>query len=1583
MPYVVSPFPTAQPQYIGQAPVVPHGIPFVGSPFPTALTQEVTDKLVLDRYVASLSSTNEPEAILRLYWNEIQKHPKEEGLYEALLRWLEQTNLFNEKLRAYQEAIRQFQTTAWYDRLARWLIRQQRREAFQQYSREIIEALDDEEIREYLQQFIVYSEKPSDYVNYDAQLYFQIYRFAHDRFPHNLFFVHGLLNYYKSTDQGAEWERLATQFYFADPKIRDELLPRWSSVGTLKDRYRQAQRLAAASPAHRWFAADAAIWMTRYEAAVEAYTQLVDLYPGDPRHAERLATILRSLGQKDNENFARAANVWSDLADIYPTDHEYHTKAGEAYADYGDLQTASKKWDEMLAQESGRRETYLEVASIYWDYFMYDDAIRVIGNLRGVLDDQTLYAYQLGAIHEGNRDYQSAVREYMKALAESGLQQQTVARRLAYLARKRQMKEPIQQAREQYSKAHPDEWNLAVGFEQYLRELGAQDEAWQFLEKEVAQRDQEEFLLYARHRFQEGRRLQAEEQALNRLVATARTELDDMKYRLQLASFIERQGEADKAAQIVEALVSKYPTNYGVVDEATRFFWRVGLLDRSIELYQTVADRARGGYVRTFKLELARRLAEASRLSEAETVLRELYAEDVADTEVFAQLAHVLSQAGKADALLELYRTGIANVRKQPLPREAQRDRIAELRRAMIDIHTKLGKDTEAIDQHIEIINRDADNRAVVNAAMDYATRYNLADRLIAYYEKTARESFRDYHWNQVLAWIYEYRGEPEKAAEQYRLTVPNEPQRLDLRMAYADTLMRLDQYEDAIAQLRRGYELSGEAPEWQVKIAQAYARQGDHKRGLDALNKALTSPRINSQNIFQYAAMLESWGLSREARQFYVAGFERMMKDFYTEPLIDNMQLDGLVRTSLRNGAAQETLNRLFEARQWAEQEIKREENYQSWRAEQCKAQLETTLRESFAANLAHYGRPAKIDQVVATLKTRIARLTDYTEEARSELSLLATLAHNARLVDLEEQILKQLTDAAFRTRENAQDTRCYGELSNLLSFYDSRSALSQAATMLQSYWERDPYRGPFDYLGQLVLRYRWAGDTKKELTTLGQTYRISSGALTDNQDGFVERYLTLLYQEGLRDELTRLTQTYSPHQLQLVNFLIAHREQELALTASDHTQMPMAWINSRQAQVGYHFSNTSAWVEEDFRSSLRTQPIGQLIAARPDSNQVLVGDDWYRTARVYGLWLELKPETEPPVRDYIVALIEDHPRLASDQLDLAEHYLGEKKLQLALAHAELAEELEPKDFQIKAKLGEIQWAQGKQQEAAATWDRMISENPSSASAYVAHLDVLAEHDLKQHALGPVQDFMARSIKASGLGSLQPLVRRIAEAFDAQTAATLFETVLAQTPSDVSLAGMIIEEELLPKQALTPFYRTMVAYHSEGHAAQALVYYRHRYQEQPRVSPFELWEQQLIDHLIEQGQLTAAQEEIAAFKKTLDPGVSPPGWLTLDQAKIELRLGQREQAIARLRQFVASGADPFSAPKERFLQASALLKGEGLERQANEFLLDLYSQLLTSGQMDNANFVGMAERLFNLSSTLSIFCVRRKWIKS
>src|SRR5262249_53286581 len=102
----------------------------------TSAADAVTYSMVLARYVASLTRENRAGEVLALYSAEVKKYPDEQGLYEQMLRWLGQTNLAEEQLRVYQEAIKRFSTNIWTDRLARWYLRRGRQVEFEQFSRD-------------------------------------------------------------------------------------------------------------------------------------------------------------------------------------------------------------------------------------------------------------------------------------------------------------------------------------------------------------------------------------------------------------------------------------------------------------------------------------------------------------------------------------------------------------------------------------------------------------------------------------------------------------------------------------------------------------------------------------------------------------------------------------------------------------------------------------------------------------------------------------------------------------------------------------------------------------------------------------------------------------------------------------------------------------------------------------------------------------------------------------------------------------------------------------------------------------------------------------------------------------------------------------------------------------------------------------------------------------------------------------------------------------------------------------------------------------------------------------------------------
>src|SRR4030095_8265964 len=180
-----------------------------------------------------------------------------------------------------------------------------------------------------------------------------------------------------------------------------------------------------------------------------------------------------------------SAAVFAAMAEIYPSDHSYRIKAGEVYAQLGDFKRAGEQWDRLTQIEPGERNTYLEVATVFWDYYQFDQAIRVFKDLRNVTGDQTLYAYRLGAVYEGKGDIDSAIAEYVKVLNEPGDGRETVAKRLAQLSKRPDLADRIAVAFEKARGANPNDWQLIIGYASYQAERDHQAEALSLLRTEV------------------------------------------------------------------------------------------------------------------------------------------------------------------------------------------------------------------------------------------------------------------------------------------------------------------------------------------------------------------------------------------------------------------------------------------------------------------------------------------------------------------------------------------------------------------------------------------------------------------------------------------------------------------------------------------------------------------------------------------------------------------------------------------------------------------------------------------------------------------------------------------------------------------------------------------------------------------------------------------------------------------------------------------------------------------------------------------------------------------------------------------
>lgn len=1577
---------------------------------------------VLERYVSSLAAEEKKTETVAFFWGQIKKHPREEGLYERFLRWLGQAQLINEQLRAYDAAIKQFDSNTWYHRLGRWYVRQKRGRELTAYSKQLIGLFDEDEITEYLVRFAGYGAVAGgDELNWDERLAFDLYSFAHTRFSRNLFFVRGMLTYLEKNDR-VRWEKLSTEYYFADRSIREPYLAWLSKQGKLREAYAQARTRrgdratgppGAPTPAlplspssYAVFAADAGLWLSHHDEALDAYRQLVALYPGEPQYADRLADLTRSFGQQSDSLYEESARVFSQMADIYASDHTYRIKAGEVYAQLGDFKRAAEQWDKLLQIEPGERNTYLEVATVYWDYYQFDQAVRVFKELRNVTGDQTIYAYRLGAVYEGKGDLDSAIAEYVKLLAEPGEGRDTGAKRLAQLSRRQGLADKIAVAYERAHLAAPSNWQLTLGYASYQAQRDNQADALAMLRTEVARSNDVAFLESVRDLFRLILRPEDEQQLIARLTAVARDEREAMMYRLQLASFLERHGQVDAAIRLLDRLVVEYPTNVGVIEESAKFYWRAGLLDKSLDLYKRTLVRSQGTNRRSFALLLARRQIEANKLADAEATLRALYNENHLDAEAFGELARTLGAGNKLDELAALYQEAFKEAREAGLGGEETRERVAGLRNGMIRTLDSLGKHQDAVDQHIELINSFPEDDDRLAAAIDYAEQHTLIDRLVGYYEKLSRESNKNYRWQVVLGRIYDRRGNLAGAAEQYRIAVLNEPQRSDLRFTLASVLARQRRFDEAIATLREGWTLAGRDPEWLIEVARIQVRQGKRDEAVQTIRQALAAkknPSIESQ--VNIASQLSTWGLNAEAVRIYEQVLGDLSKTLQGDDYFPTPSVIGYVRALVSSEPAASAYQKIERLRAQAAAVA---QNTQSYKARYIVDTFDGAMRSEFGKGILDYATADEASALASAIKASTVKLTLYSDA--ESLRRYSGIARGAGLVDVEELLQIRLKDSAFDARPKnsqtvtPQDTAFYNELRALVAFYERHGLYQRAADLLSREFSRDPFKNRFEYQNQIASQYRLIGDQNRELEWLRAAYAAAGGGLTTNYTEWVDRYLSLLHSTGQRGELQRLASTYSAFQLQLINFLVEKNEKLLALDAIDNAKQSQGWVRQRSGEVGLFIKDTSPENEPLFREALDVRPIGQMLGRRIEGGRSLVGSDWFVASRNYGYWLGLVGR-EIDSRKFIVGEIEGHPSSERAHLELAAYYIDKKNTTRASDHLALASELAPGDTDVAAMRGAVALAGGNRQGALDAWGAIMSGRVRIADAE-KYLRVMADNGFLIDALPRLESFLVpfvnRALRekqaADRIEAIKPLVREIANraSRDARTqteTATFFHNAITGMPGDLVIGRMLIEEELLPESGLASIYRTMHQRISDL-AASVLgtpAYENGFYTGTDYIYPArELadWRKRLIDYLIRARSFDEARLLVATIRREQseqDVALEDEqggetsyefryDWLPLASALIELRSGSGTAlAITELRRYCglektegtrqkAEGSEVVTISHERCTRAYALLLAEGREREADALLYEAYSREVRSRYAGDASLVGLAE---------------------
>ena len=378
---------------------------------------------LLDRYLGRLVATGQLPRALTVLRRQLDANPDDPLLYERLATFLNQNNLSAQQEEVFRLAGARFQQPGWYDRLARLYLRERKREVYAALTRQVTDIFSGTDLDAWFRSVgTLGTFNAPNQPAVGPQLAVQLNLYAQKRFPHDLVFTRNLLAAYgtRPTQDRAAYEDLLRHHWWEDDTLRTEFLTFLTRTGKLTTELAALQAPSAPpSPAANRELAEIHIWTSHFEQAAPLLASVADLYPADATLGDASVSLFRSLAYLDptQQSTAHAVAIERRLLTAQPDSPDRLATCGDLYAEATaergeDLASAAPFWRRMPGLHPGSPAGYLAAATIFWDYFQFDDAFALLTQARTHFHAPTLFGYEAGAIEENRHDLPAAIREY-------------------------------------------------------------------------------------------------------------------------------------------------------------------------------------------------------------------------------------------------------------------------------------------------------------------------------------------------------------------------------------------------------------------------------------------------------------------------------------------------------------------------------------------------------------------------------------------------------------------------------------------------------------------------------------------------------------------------------------------------------------------------------------------------------------------------------------------------------------------------------------------------------------------------------------------------------------------------------------------------------------------------------------------------------------------------------------------------------------------------------------------------------------------------------------------------------------------
>jgi cellulose synthase operon protein C len=1517
---------------------------------------------VLERYLARLVQLKEVPQALGVLRREIDHNPDDPGLYERLAMFLQQNSLTEEQEEVYRRAFARFSDPSWYSKLARLYLRYRKYSELEDLTQDAVKQFDGSVLQTYFAS--VRGSTPAMIV--------RLNQYANQRFPHNLYFVRNLLNAYhaRSTYDEAAWLALIRQHWFEDSELRDQYFEYLSSTNQLEGELGALRQSAPQTDAHEWAEfvrnnpaaatelADGEMWRSHFEESAPVLKTLAEVYPAEQDLDQNASSVFRSLAYFDSSKTQVAVQIEENLLAVNPGDAEILARIGDIYSDREQFQQAAPYWERIPKVAPGESDGYLDAATIYWDYFDFGNALRLMDEGREKLGNPTLYGYEEGAIYETQRDYARAIREYAAAALVDG-EESPAAGRLVELARRAKFRDPVSDATD---KLATDSHYSLPAIHLRVRVLEAENrgpEMAAFLSTALDQAETIEQAAEIESIAQQRSLESVRQKALEKQATLATDPVTRLQLRYALVQFYENKKDLAAAQRNIETLYQANPKILGVVRSTVDFYWRVKLYPQAISVLRQAAKDANPHLSTQFTFEAARKSTEAKDFQQARELLEGLLKDSPYDSQYLAAMADTYSQADDAQGLKQFYLDKIALFRNAPLTADERKNGIATLRRGLIPALTRLKEYSGAVDQYIELINNFPEDEGLTTEAALYAQRYQCEKQLLDFYSKTIQQSPRDYRWSMVLARMQRNLEDFPAAIDSYGKAITIRPDRTDLHIARASLEERLQRFDDAAGDYDRLYQLTYKDPKWIEKIAEVRARQGRNAEAVAALKTALIDVAPGrAGTYFEAARRLESWGILEPAKTFAEQGVGTAGDELLASPEnLEGAKLYTRIMTRLRQhqkayATLQDAMNSASNSLPVLKEQVAKEGipgiSDREWR-EHLLATRQQAARDGMRAALTEMGT------TVACYFTpeEKASFADFAQALRTPMSDAAArdfalpLVQAAGLADEEAQWRYDLL-----MNSRISDPNSMAEVTDFVQLQRQRLKFAELGQQLEKIASvrRDLYASVIENAAQA---YRAAGDEDDELRLLST---LGPNLLGGDDE---TRWFALLLKKNPQ-QLVQLASSWSPWGQQAADFVLANGDAELAhaVVAARSKVRPPVWEKSYNALVGLYFAENQPPVNAAFTDALGDQTIGERIGKPIDRNIQLAGDIWFYYASRYGEYLANTKQGAP--EDFLVAELEHSPASADAYLSLGDYYWDKGNSRKAIELYNYTLDLSPASVEVHDKLALAYYKDKNRAEAIAQWKLFFSaeldqvNNSRVPDEFWTDFGRACDHVRSRGLFPEVKPDIDKLLRAylhrnGNYRSNELLQSAYLAQGDASAATAWLLDLSLAAPDPTIVLEDVVETRWIPLADRGPIYQRILD------AMQAAAAKAEGLDQQTAKSTLWDWRLRLVKYLVDTKQYSQAADAIAALRK--DAFGSDTAALVPYEMQCAAKLGTLDAIISGYK------SEPQSAPSAEILRTAARQLSEGGDNQSARKILEfVFARELDEHQLIPTNFLGLAE---------------------